>query len=224
MGTRAKRTLVVTVVIAAMAAQPDIATACRIQPALHLEDLAPGEPAYEDDARTETLGVYEITYLAKAPGMMPIIRDRSAMIVTRYWGEPPPELGVQLTAYQSWRSWTDCGIRIAEAGTVTYWFTGMLEKDGEEHRIEGEVNSTDRRIDPEVLVNIERRAPVSAAQEVALEERWGPPVVLDISLGERTNAIRMLWQWHLLTGAMIIALIWAVRRWRRHRRGRVDVA
>lgn len=159
--------------------------ACSLAPAPNLDDLRPGEPAGDFDT-TPVTGVYEYETVARAPGWF---GDRSVTIVTRYWGDAPDHTGRSVVT-------PGCGRTVSDAGTVGYWW----------------VSTSERRFRSSMTLR-DASGTLTAEQESALAERFGPPRVLDVSRLDRMLAAAQAWQWELLAlaGSCGVAVLLVVR-------------
>ena len=170
------------------------AQACSLAPAPKLADLRPGEPAGDFDT-TPVTGVYEYETIARSPGWF---GDRAVTIVTRYWGEAPDDIGLRVVT-------PGCGRTVSDAGAVRYWWV-----------------STSERPFRSSMTLRDASGALTAEQESALAERFGPPTVLDVSRLDRTLAATRAWQWELLAltgiGGVGVLLVVRVRRPRTRRR------
>ncbi len=152
--------------------------ACSLALIPNLDDLRPGEPAGEFDTSPVT-GVYEYETFARSPGWF---GDRSVTIVTRYWGEAPDDTGRRVVT-------PGCGRTVSDAGAIGHWW----------------VSASERRFRSSMTLGGTSGA-LTAEQESALAEQFGPPTVLDVSRLDRTLATARAWQWELVALAGIGAV------------------
>ena len=83
-------------VIASFLATAAPAFACSIAQPPDIADLMPGSTLAGGHPDAEVVGVYEFEYLARSPRLL-ISGPRAVTAVTRYWGEPPAHLGLEMT-------------------------------------------------------------------------------------------------------------------------------
>lgn len=191
-------------------AAPVPASACSMEAPPHIEVVAPGEPVrdYSDDV---FLGVYEFEFVAHSPGLI-VVGPRSATVVTRYWGVPPSDFGPQRVGSDLGVLGGDgnCGQHLGGTGEVGYWYVDSRNVDHpNQSRASLTVAGVDGSLTPE--------------QEAMLEERFGPSVVVGVSVADRSVGFLMAWQWQLVALGVVAGVIAGIVLFRR-RRSRVSNA
>lgn len=151
-------------------------------------------PGFGDE---EVLGVYEREHLAESPSLL-VVGGRTVSVVTRYWGEPPPDLGLNL--HTASMGWWDSGVWPCyggggHVGRVDYRWVG-----------EGTLDDA-----PRVTNHIEKHFlglgaddRLSPAQDAELTARFGPPVIVGASLGERLGGTLFVWRHHLAVAPAVL--------------------
>lgn len=171
-------------------------------------------------------GIYEQRTIAWAPPIL--IRDTAtASVVTRFWGRPPANVGVQYEGGE-WFSFVgslfegdSCAGTLdrdgnflapdGPVGTVGYGLapppenaTGPLSP--EERAAQGTV-PLHRTAPFLVLENEKRTGNLSENEITVLESAFGTPTVLDISLWTRVQATAVVWAPVLLAVALAIFFV-----------------
>ncbi len=201
MATRTRvSTLLAGAIILATLAGSAPASACSWAAPPDIADLEPGTALWEGAA--PVVGVYEIEHLARSPRLL-ISGPRAVTGVTRYWGEAPALLGLEMTGMDAglW-AYSNCGDMTQPAGTVSYWYAD-----------EKSIERPDWGRSVQTLAGTD--GSLTVEQEAMLVERFGPPVVLGTSAFDHVQARFMLWKWHLLALVIGTGLLLFVRR--RHR-------
>ena len=200
MRTRRPGRIVAALVLASALGASTPASACSWAAPPDIADLEPGVAPWDGSA--PVVGVYEIEYLSRSPRLL-ISGPRAVTVVTRYWGEAPAHLGLEMTGMDAglW-AYSNCGDMTQPAGTVSYWYSD-----------EKSVERPDWGRSVQTLAGAD--GSLTAEQEVMLAERFGSPVVLEVAFGDEVQARFMLWKWHLLallTGAGLVLLMRRRRR------------
>ena len=179
----------------------------------HIDDIVPGQPL-PDDAGDVVLGVYEQEHIAGSPGLV-FVSSRTASVVTRYWGTPPPSTGPQLHGRGLWfLGVSSCGNQAGHVGLVGYSVVSQRTLDY--HR------DSDR---PLPWIDIRphmdgftatTEGMLTPAQESDLTAKFGAPIILDITPTDQLVAALMVWRIHIAVLLVLIAL-GALFVLRRHR-------
>lgn len=200
MSSRRINGVLVAVILLSSLATAAPASACSWAQPPNISELQAGVPLW--DGSSAIVGVYEVEYLARSPRLL-ISGPRAVNVVTRYWGAAPAHLGPEMMGMDAGvMAQSSCGDLTRPRGSVTYWYT--TEKSAERSdwgRSWQTLNGVDDTL--------------TAEQEAMLVERFGPPVVLNTSLFDHLQARFMLWKWHLLALAVVMAAWWYLRRRRR---------
>ena len=196
MARRSTQLLTVTAVLMLVLGTAHAAEACSVGIPPDLNDLAPGVPAYE--GYPPVVGVHEYQHIARSPRLI-MTGPRSVVVITRYWGEPPPSLDMRLTGSDRGIYLTSgCGDGTRPTGDVAYSYTD------ERTATHGTWTWSSQDLGG---VN----GPLTEEQAAILSERFGPPVILNISIGDHAAGLWLLWGWHLL-GVLLVAAPFIVAR------------
>jgi hypothetical protein len=188
--------LVVALLAAAVvwaAAPPSPACSVRMPPTL--DEIVDTRLAFDNPVT----GVFEIEHIAYAPNFG-LRTARSVSIVTRYWGEPPPDRG-RVSHGEFWLGGgSSCGNGNGSLGEVQYsWTDGVEENRGQFSGI-----TTGRQ---------SARAKITARQEAALTAAFGPPVEVPPSAVTRSVAWAQIWWLPTLLGlALGVVALFPLRR------------
>ncbi len=201
MGRTRAGLIAAAVVSAVLVTVGSAAYACSVRRPPNIADLEPGVPVPDRNPDIAVVGVYEYEYIARSPQLL-ISGPRSVSIVTRYWGEPPAHIGLDISGDGAGRwSTTSCGDTTNPVGTIAYWYS--------------DEKSVDRPDWGRSWLTLEgTESGIDTAQEAMLEDHFGPPVVLGTTSSDRAGAVFILWKWHLLA-IVLAAGVWAVIRIRR---------
>ena len=157
-------------------------------------------PTLHEVLRNETLvkspttGVFEIEHIAYAPNFFLRV-ERSVSVVTRYWGEPPPNLD-RVTHGRQWLGGygQTCSNGHGRLGSVWYsWTHGEWD---ERASIWGIAFSRDAA-----------QKTLTAQQETLLEAAFGPAVVVDHSAVTHITAWANIWWSPILLGLALGAFV-----------------
>lgn len=194
---------VVSIVVLPMTA----AHACSVAEPLPLVD------AIEAD---EAPGVYQQKTVARAPGFFLFWSGSTASVVSRYWGEPPPNTGIQYEGGE-WK-WSN--------PFVVDSCEGLLDDDGHILTPDGPVGTvgyglaseSDHRDAPgPYLGDGAQTGELTSDETVILESAFGPLVGVDHSTWTLIQATALVW-WRTVVswGLIILAALWLARRYRRN--------
>ncbi len=202
MGTRSLRLLLAAALCGGVLVTGPAASACSFAMPPDIAGIYPGVPAVEGDTAA-VVGVYEFEYIARSPRLL-ISGPRAVTVVTRYWGHPPAHLGLEMTGDDAGLfGYSSCGDLTRPTGTRSYWYSDERSVDREDWGRSW-------------LTLVGTEGSLSEAQEAMLDERFGPPVVLGVTLADRGTALVALWKWHMLAALLIgAAVVVVVRRRRR---------
>lgn len=225
MSVRGFRSLVV-VSLALLAMLPAVsAQACSIAGQSRLQDLL-------DLDIGRIAGVYEQETVAWAPSIL-IRGESTASVVTRYWGQPPANVGLQYEG--EWLPWiwgmsqscaglvdSDFNVIYSDGrvGTVGYGLaplpsTGVGPSDSPEEQAATEVAPWHRSAPAVILENGQVTGSLSDSEAEALSAAFGEPTVLDIGNTTRIQATIRVWA-PVATVAGVIALVvfvlWHIQR------------
>ncbi len=182
MGTKLIRAAIVCAVLAVAIGSGE-ASACSWRRLPEVADLEPGRALPNDHPDKIVVGVYEFESIARFPRLL-VYGPRDVTVVTRYWGEPPARLGLEVGGSEPGiRSYSDCGDGTSSVGTQLYWYADELSL-AENRWGRGTATLTGTEVG------------LSRSDEALLEERFGAPQVLSISLTDRLLAHAMIWRWH----------------------------
>lgn len=197
------------VILALWAALLVVATAPAAIPCLWAQPPSLDELIAEPVAFGEPVtGVFEVEHIAYAPNIF-LRSARSISVVTRYWGEEPPNLG-RVTHGEFWLGGgSSCGNGDFDLGAVVYtWTNGTAENRGQFSGIKVDRDSIEQRLTPQ--------------QEMAVTAAFGPAVDVGPSLATQVVAWAQVW-W--LPGLLGAAAGWGiVGPLRRHLRKHVATA
>ncbi len=202
-------------VIGAVGVAP--ADACsRAAPPL-IGEFVPGRPLPDSESPDSVIvGVYEQQHIAGSPGLI-VISPRTVSIVTRYWGTPPANVGLQLHgAGLGVLGASSCGNQAGEVGLIGYNWVDQNDLD--------QFPDTGRPLPSiDIRQSVDGFLPtttglLTAEQEAELTVAFGEPVVLDISRSDRIVGFLMVWQYHLALIAGVLLFI-VIRRMRARRVG-----
>ncbi len=169
-------------VLAIVLGMPHPAAACSTDRPPTLDEIL-----VEQEVRDrQVTGVFEVEHIAFAPTFF-VRTSRSVSVVTRYWGEPPPDLG-RVTHGEYWLGGgSSCGNGNGDLGDVIYsWSDGVAENRGQFSGI-----------------NVPRESgtsKLSAQQEAALVAAFGPAVDVGPSLLTSATAWAQIWWLPALLG------------------------
>jgi len=200
-----------------------------------------GQPALlyglKEGLWAEGSGVYEQETVAWAPSIL-IVGETTASVVTRYWGEPPANVGVQYEgggwfAFLSSLGGDSCAGLLDSDGDILY-HDGRVGTIGygvapppspevgpgsgpEEQAAAGTVpwhrSAPSLELEPGGLTG-----PLSANELTALGAVYGSPQTVDVSTTTRTRASIAVWRPTLFTVSIFVLGLWfTVRRMRLHR-------
>lgn len=235
---RGRRFLTISFVLAVLAILPTPALACTVGMPGPLTEVVESWAGPEADG-----GIYEQKTIAWAPPI--IIRDTAtASVVTRFWGRPPANVGVQYEGGE-WFSFVDSlfvgdscagildgdGNLIApdgQVGTVGYGMAPPPEHNEgplspEESAAQGTVPF--HRTAPILeLENGTRTGALSETEIQTLEAAYGPAAVLGIPFWTRVQATIVVWAPVLLAIGVAVVVVGFVLRllWRRKARSRLE--
>ena len=170
-------------------------------------------------------GIYEQQTVAYAPPI--VIRDAAtASVVTRYWGRPPANLGLQFEGGR-WFSWWPSNVRSScegildddglhlltpdgATGTLGYGFAPPPEDtegplSPEEAKAQGTV-PWHRDAPSLALSDRSLHGPISEAELAILEAVYGPATVVRIKPGTSWRAALRVW-WPTALGLVILAVV-----------------
>jgi len=166
-------------------------SACSVQLPPSLDEIVETRTAYE----TSVTGVFEVEHIAYAPNIG-VRTARSVSVVTRYWGEPPPNLG-RVSHGEFWfGGGSSCGNGNRDLGEIIYsWTDGTEENRGQFSGISTYRGSARSKLSPD--------------QEARLTAVFGEPVELSPSAFTRSVAWAQIWWLPTLLGMAIgtIALL-----------------
>jgi hypothetical protein len=149
-------------------------------------------------------GVFEYTHIAFTPSLF-YRHERSVSIVTRYWGNPPERLGLEIHGNDSILS-TLCFGRAWPAGAVGF---GRF---------------TDGRPSFRELAYAELPMTLTPEHSEFLEARFGPPVDVPVPKTALAGAwFLLLWQPLLIVLLFVGGYALLIRRWRRRRREQAEL-
>lgn len=170
--------------------------ACMYTPGPELEELLS-----DDTWKEQVDGVFEYQQIAWTPSLR--FRDeRSVSIVTRYWGFPPDQPGLEIHGDHSWLGVHSCPNGASPLGTVDY----------------GTVN-VGARVWRSSFGGIAVSEGLTPALAALLEERFGPPVETPVPVTARAGAwFLLLWQPVLFLIVVVGGSAWLTKRWRQRRR------
>lgn len=176
------------------------ALACSQAEAIPLAELATGRIGDRAVA-----GVYEQRHIAAAPSLL--VRDeRTVSVVTRYWGDPPPDVGPVVHGRQTILYQDSCGNEAGQKGMVGYGWTWVGE-------------TTRERGLPWVTLGDagtwETVGTIDAGQEALLEAAFGDPQILEVSLFDRVLSHGLLWWPPAALTALVASIGYGVMRLRR---------
>ena len=191
----------------------------------------------EEGLWAEGSGVYEQETVAWAPSIL-IVSETTASVVTRYWGEPPANVGVQ---YEGGNWFAFLGSFGGDS------CDGLLDNDGNILYHDGRVGTIGYGIAPPPAPEVgpgsgpeeqaaagtvpwHRSAPslelesgglagsLSAEELAALEAVYGSPQEVDVSTMTRVQASIAVWRTSLFTVVIVFLGLWfTVRRIRVNR-------
>jgi len=181
---------------------------------------APGcsvvEPVPIVDAISEASGVYQQETVARAPGFLLFWSESTASVVSRHWGEAPPNAGVQYEGGE-WKWSNPFTVNSCE---------GLVDDNG--HLLTpdravgtlgyGLATELDHRDAPWViLASGGQTGDLSSEELSALESALGPAVDVDHSTWTLIQATALVW-WRTVVswGLMVLAALWLARRYRRN--------
>lgn len=190
---KTRLTLVLSLITAVAITSAAPAFACSVAAPPVLEDVLVSQTALD----RPVTGLFEVKHIARVPGFG--LRDaRSVSVVTRYWGEKPPNTG-RVSHGSSWMLSSDsCGNGDEARGTVLYsWTDGSVENRGQFSALDAST----------------RGEPLTAGQEAEIEAVFGPAVELDVSAATRAAAwAQILWLPAALVTGVILAGWFGIRR------------
>jgi hypothetical protein len=174
------------------------------------------EPAPFVDVIVDAEGVYRQETVARAPGFLLFWSESTASVVSRYWGEPPSNTGVQYEGGE-WKWSNPFTVDSCE---------GLLDDDG--HILTpdravgtlgyGVASESDHRDAPwAILASGGRTGDLSSEELSVLQSVLGPPVTVDHSTWTLIQATALVWWRTVLAYALVILLVvWIGRRYRRN--------
>lgn len=172
------------------------AMACMYTPGPELDQLLSGETW-----TGQVDGVFEYQQIAWTPSLR-FRAERSVSIVTRYWGLPPDQPGLQIHGDHSWLGMHTCPNGSSPLGTLDYSTVNVGQ-----------------RVWRSSFGGIAVSEGLTPALAVLLEERFGPPVETPVPLTARAAAwFLLLWQPVLFAVVVVACSIWLARRRRQGRR------
>lgn len=191
---------------------PLVAPACSRMEPLTVEQLAGISDDPTGFQSGQITGVYQLETLALVPDMG-LRKGAAATVVARYWGEPPRELGIQVDGGEWFLGllWhTDCGPDpLPPAGESGYGF-----------QIEGDSGRfvAVQMVDGPWYAPGTMHGELNAEQVAALDQRYGPHRVLEISAADSFRGLVAVWWPNALLLAGVAGGVYLlVRRYKRRR-------
>lgn len=163
-------------------------------------------------ADADVVGIFEQEHIAEAPALV-FVSSRAVSVVNRYWGTPPPNVGLALHGEGSGILGVgSCGNLAGHLGLVRYGGVSQSVVDAPPSaytrrlpRIN--IGSEDNRD----VINFDGR--LSVDQEAVLTARFGPPVTVEVSRWERIGGTLFVWRHHLaIAPALLVPLGLVVSR------------
>lgn len=171
------------------------AAACSYTTGPELSDYLSG-----DEWNGQIDGVFEYQHIAWTPNLG--YRDeRSVSIVTRYWGDPPDQPGLEIHGEHFLGYTNSCANGAIPLGTVDY---GVFYVGSRAWRSS--------------FGGIQISEGLTPALAGLLEERFGPPVPIPVTLSARAGAwFLLIWQPVLFVAVVVGGPMWLAKRWRQRR-------
>lgn len=192
---------------------PSPALACsRIQPPT-IEQLAGVADEPDDFTNDAVTGVYQVETVAIAPNMG-LREGAAATVVTRYWGLPPTNLGIQVDGGQ-WLMGilftTDCDPGpVPPPGESGYGFS----LNGDPSRY-----VSVQMAEGPAYAQGTMHGDLTAEQVAALDERFGPHEVVPVSAVDRAAGLAAVWWPNLLLVVLLAGIVYLIVRRIQRRRG-----